>query len=551
LSLMLLPRAPTRARSPVARTLEERYRRLLPRIAGRPSLAIVIIVAAVGVSGLSIPWLGEEFLPSFRETDFLMHWIEKPGVSLDAVRRSTERVSAELRAIPGVRNFGAHIGRAEAAEEVVGTNFGELWISIEPTAPYEATVQRIQAVVDGYPGLYRDVLTYLEERIKEVLTGDHASIVVRIAGPDMDVLLARAQEAAGVMAGVPGVTGLQIEPHMLVPRVTIRLRPEAAEAFGLTAGQVRRAVTTLVQGVTVGEVYEHQRAYAVTVRGTPDVRGDVWAIGEIPIDGPDGAQVPLRDVAEIAIEPAPSDIKREGGERRLDVTCDAAGRDLGSVARDVEQAVRTLSFPVGYHPEFLGEYTARQESRQRLLFLGGMALLGIVVLLHVEFQSWRLTWLVLLTLPFALIGGVVGAFLGGGVLSLGSLVGFVTVLGVAARNGIMLLSHYQHLEQVEGEAFGPELIVRGATERLAPILMTASCAGLGLLPLVLAGNAPGHEIEFPMAVVILGGLTTSTMLNLLLMPALYGRFARPRRVTEPTTAYRAPQESRPRRRASP
>jgi len=531
LALMLLPRTADHARSPFANALQRRYRAWLPRIVSRPGLATMVLLGAFALTGLSLPWLGEEFLPNFKETDFLMHWVEKPGTSLDAMRRITVQASRELRAIPGVRNFGSHIGRAEVADEVVGPNFTELWISIDPDTDYDSTVHKIQEVVDGYPGLYRDVLTYLKERIKEVLTGASATIVVRIFGPDMDVLRAKAKEVSTAMEKVTGVTHLKIEPQVLVPQVTVRLRPEAAEQFGLTPGQIRRAATTLVQGLKVGEVYQQQRAYAVTVWGAEAVRGDVHALAEMLIDVPTGGQVPLRDVAEIVIQPTPNEIKREGASRRLDVTCNAEGRDLGSVAREIEQAVRGLPFDQGYHPEFLGEYTARQESQQRLLWLGGLAILGILVLLHVEFQSWRLTVLIFLTLPFALIGGVIGAFLSGGVLSLGSLVGFVTVLGVAARNGIMLLSHYQHLEQVEGEPFGLNLILRGAEERLAPILMTALCAGLGLVPLVLAGNKPGHEIEFPMAVVILGGLITSTVLNLVLMPALYGRFGHSRQTT--------------------
>ena len=526
LALMLLPKAAEHGRSPLAQKLQQRYRAFLPRIISRPKRAIIFLLGAFAATGLALPWLGEEFLPNFKETDFLMHWVEKPGTSLDAMRRITERASVELRAIPGVRNFGSHIGRAEVADEVVGPNFTELWISIEPTVDYDTTVHKIQEVVDGYPGLYRDVLTYLKERIKEVLTGASATIVVRIFGPDMDTLRNKAKEVAAAMEKVEGVTHLKVEPQVLVPQVTVRLRPDAAEQFGLTPGQVRRAATTLVQGTKVGEVYQQQRAYAVTVWGAEAVRSDVYALGEMLIDAPNGAQVPLRDVAEIAIQPTPNEIKREGASRRIDVTCNAEGRDLGSVAREIEQRVRGLSFDRGYHPEFLGEYAARQESQRRLMLLAGLAVLGILVLMHVEFRSWRLTWLVFLTLPFALIGGVLGAFLTGGVLSLGSLVGFVTVLGVAARNGIMLLSHYQHLEMVEGEPFGPNLIVRGAEERLAPILMTALCAGLALVPLVFAGNKPGHEIEFPMAVVILGGLITSTVLNLVLMPALYGKFGR-------------------------
>jgi CzcA family heavy metal efflux pump len=525
LALMLLPRAAEHARSPLSQALGRSYRALLPRFVSRPHAAIVVLIIAFGGTAISLRWLGEEFLPNFQETDFLMHWVEKPGTSLDAMRRITERASKELRAIPGVRNFGSHIGRAEVADEVVGPNFTELWISIEPTVDYSSTVHKIQEVVDGYPGLYRDVLTYLKERIKEVLTGASATIVVRIFGPDMGALRSKAKEVATEMEKVSGVKTLKVEPQVLVPQIAVRLRPEAAEQFGLTPGQVRRAATTLVQGAKVGEVYHQQRAYAVTVWGAESVRNDVIALGDLLIDAPNGARVPLRDLAEIAIEPAPNEIKREGASRRIDVTCNAEGRDLGSVAREIEQRVRALTFESGYHAEFLGEYAARQESQKRLLLLAGLALLGILVLLHVEFNSWRLTWLVFLTLPFALIGGVIGAFLSGGVLSLGSLVGFVTVLGVAARNGIMLLSHYQHLETVEGEPFGPNLVLRGAEERLAPILMTALCAGLGLVPLILAGNKPGHEIEFPMAVVILGGLVTSTILNLILMPALYVKFA--------------------------
>jgi len=526
MALMLLPRAAERARSPLATALQRGYRACLPRIAKRPGWALALLVGALTATGIALPFLGEEFLPNFQETDFLMHWVEKPGTSLEAMRRITERASRELRAIPGVRNFGSHIGRAEVADEVVGPNFTELWISIEPTADYAATVRKIQETVDGYPGLYRDVLTYLKERIKEVLTGASATVVVRLYGPDLPVLRAKAKEASALMEKVPGVKNLKIEPQVLVPQVTVRLRPEAAAQFGLSPGQVRRAATTLVQGRKVGEVFLQQKSYDVTVWGAESVRRDVQALRELLIDTPAGVAVPLQDVAEVAIQPTPNEVKHEGASRRIDVTCDVGGRDLGSVARDIQQQVRTLTFEQGYHPEFLGEYAARQESQRQLLLLSGFAVLGILVLLHAEFQSLRLTLLVFLTLPFALIGGVLGAFATGGVLSLGSLVGFVTVLGIAARNGIMLLSHYRHLEEIEKEPFGLNLILRGAEERLAPILMTALCAGFGLVPLVLGGNKPGHEIEYPMAVVILGGLITSTALNLILMPALYWKFGR-------------------------
>ncbi len=436
------------------------------------------------------------------------------------MRRITIQVSKELRSIPGVRNFGAHIGRAEVAEEVVGPNFTELWISIDPDVDYDATVARIQEVVDGYPGLYRDVLTYLKERIKEVLTGASASIVVRVFGPDLNTLRAKAQEIGAAIKDVGGIADLKVEPQVLVPQIQVALRPEAAAQFGLTAGSIRRAAMTVVKGMKVGEVYDRQMVFDVSVWGKPGARSDIDAIRELLIDTPGGGHVPLKDVADVSIVATPNEIKREGASRRIDVTCNVRGRDLGSVAHEIEDRVRKLSFERGYHPEFLGEYAARVESRNKLLLLSAFALVGIFLLLHMDFQSARLAGLVFTTLPFALIGGVIGAVISGGVLSLGSLVGFVTVLGIAARNGIMMVSHYRHL-QSEGVPFGLKLVLQGAEERLSPILMTALCAGLGLLPLVIAGDRPGHEIEHPMAIVILGGLVTSTILNLILLPTFY------------------------------
>lgn len=530
LSLMLLPGAPERRReAPLAHVLKRIYGWFLPAFVSRPRLALAIVVVAFGLTGLAVTRLGEEFLPNFQETDFLMHWVEKPGASLESMQRITIRASKELRAVPGVRNFGSHIGRAEVADEVVGPNFTELWISVDPDVDLPSTVAKVQEIVDGYPGLYRDLLTYLKERIKEVLTGAGATIVVRTFGPDLQVLRAKGDEIKQAIADIPGVTNLKLEAQVLVPQIQIRLRPEATAKFGLTHGHIRRSVATLVKGTKVGEIYESQKSFDVVVIGEPELRTDVASLRRVTVDLPLGGQVPLADVADIEIVPAPNEIKRESASRRLDVTCNVQGRDLGSVAREIEAKVKTLSFPPGYHPEFLGEYEARVESQRRLLALTAVSLVGILLLLHVDFQSWRLTLLVVLTIPFALVGGVAGTLLQGGVLSLGSLVGFVTVLGIAARNGIMLVSHYRHLEEVEGMPFGVELVLRGAEERLTPILMTALATGLALVPLVVGGNKPGQEIEYPMAVVILGGLITSTILNLFLLPPIYSLYGKPRR----------------------
>jgi len=543
LSLLLLPRAANRThKEPVlTRLLKRGYSRALPMFLGRPVVAIVTMLILFGATAATVPLLGEEFLPNFKETDFLMHWVEKPGTSLEAMQRITVRVSKELRAIPGVRNFGSHIGRAEVADEVVGPNFTELWISIDPNVPYEPTVAKIQEVVDGYPGLVRDLLTYLKERIKEVLTGAGASVVVRIYGPDLEVLRAKSAEVNKTVSSIQGVTNLKVEQQVLVPQIEVRLRPEAAARFGLTPGDIRRAATTLIKGVKVGELYQAQQINDVVVWGAAHTRTDIESLRRLRINLPAGGDVPLSDVADVQIAPAPNVIQREGVSRRIDVTCDVKGRDLGSVVREIETKVKSLPFERGYHPEFLGEYAARQQSQNRLLALSALSLLAIVLLLHADFRSPRLVALIFVSLPFALVGGVAATLLTGGILSLGSLVGFVTVLGIAARNGIMLVSHYRHLEAEEGETFGRELVLRGSQERLAPILMTALATGLALLPIVLGGNKPGHEIEHPLAVVILGGLVTSTLLNLFLMPALYLRFGRKRRAAS-SESVREPEQ---------
>lgn len=540
LALLLLPRATRDPKEPpLVHWLKAHYRRWLPRTLRRPRLAAALALLSVIAAFAFVPFLGEEFFPEFKETDFLMHWVEKPGTSLQAMQRITVQVSKELRSIPGVRNFGSHIGRAEVADEVVGPNFTELWISIDPNAPYDSTVAKIQEVVNGYPGLYRDVLTYLKERTKEVLTGTSAAIVVRLYGPSLEGLREKAVEIRDVMEKASGVTNLKLEPQVLIPQVEARLRLEAALRFGLTPGAVRHAATTLVKGTKVGEIYEEQKIYDVMVWGTSRIRTDVAALNTILIDTPAGGHVPLGEVINLRVAPTPNVIQREGASRRIDISCDVKGRDLGSVAREIESKVRALAFDRGYHPEFLGEYAERQQSKNRLLALSGLSLLGIILVLYADFDSIRLVTLVLVSVPFALVGGVLGAFLSGGVLSLGSIIGFITVLGIAARNGIMLVSHYRHLEKQEGLAFGPPLIIRGSEERLAPILMTATVTALALVPIVIGGVKPGQEIEHPMAVVILGGLVSSTLLNLFLMPALYQRFGAPN-TSPPELSYRKP-----------
>jgi CzcA family heavy metal efflux pump len=529
LCLLLLSRAPLERReSPLLRWLQRGYDRGLGRIirTPRPAFISACLIILVGLSVL--PFLGEALFPTFKERDFLMHFVTKPGTSLDEAVRITTQVSQELKAIPGIRSSGAHIGRAVQGEEVSGPNFAEIWVSVDPAADYDTTVASIQEVVDRYPGLLRDVNSYLNERIDEVLVGTSDDIVVRIFGPDLGVLRSKAEEVRQALAQISGTTNVHTELQVDVPQIEVKVDLAKAAHYGLKPGDIRRAAATLVAGTEVTDIHRDQKVYDVMVVGIPEASRSLTSIRDLLIDTPDGGQVRLGDVADVSIQPAPNLIEREHNSRRIDVGLYVRGRDLGAVANDVQQRLQQIKFPLEYHAEVLGEYQERQAAQGRLLIFGLAAAIGVFLLLQAAFGSWRLATLAFFTLPVALVGGVLATFATGGVISLGSLVGFFTVFGVAARNGIMLIKHYQHLEQQEGEVFGPDLVLRGARERLGPILMTALAAGLALVPLVISGDIPGHEIEHPMAIVILGGLVTSTILNLFIVPSLYLRFGRKR-----------------------
>jgi CzcA family heavy metal efflux pump len=529
LALILLRNVPLERRvSPVTPWLQRRYLAVLERIVVRPRAAYLTVGGTVLAGLVVLPLLAQSLFPTFKERDFLSHWVTTPGTSHPESVRITKQVSREIRAIPGVKSFGSHIGQALAGEEIAGVNFAENWISIDSSADYDKTLAAIQRVVDGYPGLYRDVQTYLNERIGEVLTGEGDTIVVRIYGADLNVIRAKAQEVRDVLSRIDGVVEEHVELEVDIPQIEVKVDLAAAKAYGIKPGDVRRAAATLVAGEEVGDIFRDGKAYDVVVWSTPRARSSVSDIQNLLIDTPARGQVRLSDVAQVALVPTPNTIQHEDGSRRIDVGANIRDADLGNVIGQLRKGLENVDFPLGYHAEVLGEYAERQAAQQRLLVLGLAALIAVFLLLQISFGSWRVATLVFLGLPMALVGGVLAAYVGDGVISLGSLVGFFTVLGIASRNGIMLIKHYQHLERVEGEPFGVALVLRGARERLAPILMTALATGLALVPLALTGNEPGHEIEHPLAVVILGGLVTSTLLNLFVVPSLYLRFGRPR-----------------------
>jgi CzcA family heavy metal efflux pump len=525
MSFILLRKVPLeKHESPLTVWLHKKYDAILEKIVKKPKAAYVTVGATV-IAGLLIwPQLGQSLLPDFKERDFLMHWLTKPGTSWPEMNRITIQGSKELRAIPGVRNFGAHIGQALIMDEVVGMYFGENWISVDPEVDYDETLAKIQETVDGYPGLYRDVQTYLKERIREVLTGSSDAIVVRIYGQELAVLRQKATEVKEALSKIPGIIDLHMTFQEEIPQIEIEVDLEKARRYGVKPGDVRRSATTLVAGEEVGDIHIGNRTYDVNVWSVPAARNSLNDIRNLLVDIPGGGHVRLMEVADVRIAPTPNVINREGLKRRFDVDANVKGRDLGSVYADVQTALETVEFPHEYFPVLLGEYTERLAVQRKMLIFAIIAGIAIFFLLHTSFKSARLATLTFLLLPSALVGGVLAAYFGDGIISLGSIVGFLTVLGISARNGILMINHFQHLEDKEGEKFGPKLVLRGAQERLAPILMTATTTGLALVPLVIAGAIPGNEIEHPMAVVILGGLITSTLLNLFVVPSLYLRY---------------------------
>ena len=526
LAMILLSRSALEGRkSPLERWLEGSYQGLLARILWRPRFAYGLagLITAAGIA--VVPFLGQSLLPNFKERDFLMHWLTNPDTSGPEEYRVSVRACKELRSIPGVRNCGSHIGNAFLGDEPYGVYFGENWISVDPKVDYDKTYAAVSEVVAGYPGIQRDVQTYLRERVKEVLTGATDAVVVRIYGDDLHVLEEKADEVLEMMKGVEGALDPKKELHVFIPQVNVQVDLAKALRYGVKPGDVRRASATWMASEEVGDVFVAGKAYDVHVWSKPGARDSVTDIRALPIDTPSGP-VRLDQVADVRIQPSPNSISRVNATRKIDVSTNVEGRDLGSVANDVEERLEKVNFPLGFSAEVLGENKERKSSQGRLLLFGSGAMLVIFLLLQASFGSWRLATLSFLTLPMALVGGALAAYFSDGILSLGSLVGFYTVFGIAARNGILMINHFQHLEQYEGEVFGPGLVLRGAKERLSPILMTTLAAGLALVPLVLAGRVPGHEVEYPMAIVILGGLVTSTLLNLFVVPSLYLRFGK-------------------------
>jgi CzcA family heavy metal efflux pump len=511
----------------VVASLKARYGTVLRWTLRRPGSVVATAFAVLVVALALVPFMGHEFLPPFNEGTLNINANLPPGASLQESNRIGVAIERILRETPEVVSTTRRTGRAELDEHAAGVNTSELEVVTRPASrSHAAMLDEVRQNLGRLPGVDVEVGQPISHRIDHLLSGTRAQIAIKVFGPDLATLRTKAGEIRDVMARIPGVVDLLVEPQVGVPQVQINLDRRAAAAVGLTAAELVQAVETGFNGRVVGQVLDEQRSYDILVRLDETAKTSVEALRRTLVDTPSGAKVPIGQVAEVRVDQGPNMINRENVQRRIIVQANVAGRDLASVIADVRAAIgRGVALPAGHFVRYGGQFEAQEKASRRITLLSGVAIAGMFFLLYLALRSARLAALVMANLPLALIGGIVMVFLGGRTLSIASLIGFIALFGIATRNGIMLVTHYRHLMEEEHVRF-QDAIVQGSMERLSPILMTALVTGIGLIPLALGAGQPGKEIQQPMAVVILGGIVTSTLLNMVVVPALYLKYGR-------------------------
>lgn len=503
--------------------LKRMYRPTLNWSLDHPILVVIPSILVIIAAGVALSRTGRAFLPEFNEGTLTVSAVTLPGTSLadsDNLGRGLERI---LLGIPEVVSTARRTGRAELDEHVQGVESAELDVTLRMKDRSKAEVlNEIRERVTLLPGMNVTVGQPISHRIDHMLSGTRANIAVKVFGDDLVLLRSLARQIETAMKGINGVVDLSVEQQTDIPTVRVRVRPEDAARFGLQPGDVATKIQTAFVGIEVNRILEGQISFPLVVRYPETRLEDLAVIGKTLIDSPSGAKVPLDSVADVYEDRSPNFISREGVQRKIVVQCNVAGRDLLGVVNEIEAAVGAqVKLPQGYRVEYGGQFESEAEASRRLLVLGGGVIVAILLILATAFHSTRDALIIMLNLPLALVGGVAGVYFAGGVLSVASIIGFITLFGIATRNGIMLVAHIRHLQEAEGVTDLRQAVAMGATERLAPILMTALAAGLALIPIAGGMGKPGSEIQAPMALVILFGLLTSTALNMVVVPAVF------------------------------
>jgi CzcA family heavy metal efflux pump len=528
---ILLPgiaaKAQARGDSALVRWLKGLHRELLVWALPRPGPVLAgVTVLALGAL-LTVPSLGRGFLPTFNEGSATVNLLAAPGTALAESDRLATLAENLVLEVPEVRSVGRRTGRAELDEHAEGVHYTELDVDLAEGRPRAVVLADLRERLRLLPGLSTSIGQPISHRLDHMISGVRAAIVLKLFGDDLLTLRAEAARLALHLESIPGLVDLQVERQELVPQLRVEVNREAARRVGLRPFEVLDAAEIGLAGRVVGQAREGRRALDVAVRLTPEGRDDAEAVRAVPIHLPSGAVVPLGAVAQVEEASGPSQILHEGGRRRIIVSANAADRDLGAVVDDVVQRVESLpNLAQGVYVELSGQHAAQASANRALVLLSGLSLLGMIAVLYAQLGSAGLVAQVLLNIPLALIGAVAALWWSGAELSVATVVGFITLCGVATRNTVLMITHYVHLVAEEGEVFGPEMVVRGSLERLVPVAMTALCAGMGLIPLAMAEGQPGKEILTPVAQVILGGLVSSTLLDMLVTPTAFLHYGR-------------------------
>jgi CzcA family heavy metal efflux pump len=518
----------------VVRGLKRAYLPTL-RFVLRHPWPVVGASAALLAGALAVtPFLGRTFLPEFNEGALTVSAVTLPGTSLVESDRLGRRVEQALLDVPEVVSTARRTGRSELDEHAQEVYSSEIDVRLAMgDRSKQAMLADIRRSLGGIAGVNITIGQPISHRIDHMLSGTRANIAVKVFGPDLPILRATAERIRGVMEAVDGALDVSIEQQVDVPQLAIAFDHDEIARYGATPGQLAEAIETAYAGQVVTQILQGERAFDVIVRYRDENRADLRAIGDTLVDTPAGIMVPLRSVADIVPDMGPSTITRENAQRKIVVMANVGGRDLGAVIDDIRAGIADrVDMPEGYYVVYGGQFESEQAAKRRIGLLALLVVIGIYILLYMAFGTSRAALLIMVNLPLALIGGILAVLATGGVVSVGSLIGFITLFGIATRNGLMMVSHYEHLLREEGADFA-EAVERGSLERLSPVLMTALTAALALLPLVLAGDEPGNEIQAPMGIVILGGLLTSTALNMIVLPALFSRLGRPVRERVP------------------
>jgi Cu(I)/Ag(I) efflux system membrane protein CusA/SilA len=476
-----------------------------------------------------VPLMGRDFLPKFNEGTATVSILAKPGISLENSNVQGQEIEKLILTVPEVKSVARRTGRAELDEHAEGVHSSEIDVDFKDGGrPREIVLAEIRKKIETINGIFVNVGQPISHRLDHILSGIRAQIAIKIFGPDLKILRTKAAEIYSAINKVDGLVDLQIEQQVLIPQIKIQVLREESGKFGIAPGEIAETLEKALNGEVIAQVLEQQRTYSVFMRFDDKSRANIDLIKTAVLKiMPDGRTVRLEDVADVYEAEGPNQINRENAQRRMVVSANSSGRDMDSLVKDIKSKIGAqVSLPDGYFLQFGGQFESQQSASRLILLLGALSLLGIFVVLYAHFKSGFIALQIMLNIPMALIGSLVAIYLSDRTFSIATMVAFITLCGIASRNGIMMISHYLHLMKYEGEVFSREMVIRGSLERLVPVLMTAFTAVLGLLPLVMASGEPGKEILHPVAVVIVGGLVSSTLLDMFVTPAVFYKFGK-------------------------